>query len=107
MIGLGFLLLASTVNQCTDGGIYGPASATVPDATVTVFYVLNLVLTFLIIWFLFAIIFKVLPDAKIRWKNVSAGALFTALLFMGGKFLITFYIGRSDVGSSYGTMPAH
>ncbi|HEY0609747.1 MAG TPA: YihY/virulence factor BrkB family protein, partial [Chitinophaga sp.] len=103
VVGLGFLLLASLLINALMEGFMDRLQQLFPDATVTVFYVLNLVLTFLIIWFLFAIIFKVLPDAKIRWKNVMAGALFTALLFMAGKFLITFYIGRSDIGSSYGT----
>lgn len=103
VVGLGFLLLVSLLLNALMEGFMDRLQQLLPDATVTVFYALNLILTFLIIWFLFAIIFKVLPDAKIRWKDVMAGALFTALLFMAGKFLITFYIGRSDVGSSYGT----
>lgn len=103
VVGLGFLLLVSLLINALMEGFMDRLQRLLPDATVTVFYLLNLVLTFLVIWFLFAIIFKVLPDAKIRWKDVMAGALFTALLFMAGKFLITFYIGRSDVGSAYGT----
>ena len=46
--------------------------------------------------------FKVLPDAKIKWKQVWAGAIFTSVLFMIGKFGISFYISKSDVGSTYG-----
>jgi membrane protein len=103
VVGLGFLLLVSLLINALMEGFMDRLQQLLPNATVTVFYILNLVLTLLIIWFLFAIIFKVLPDAKIRWKDVMAGALFTALLFMAGKFLITFYIGRSDVGSAYGT----
>jgi membrane protein len=103
VVGLGFLLLVSLLINALMEGFMERLQQLFPDATVAVFYVLNLALTFLIIWFLFGIIYKVLPDAKIRWKDVMAGALFTALLFMAGKFLITFYIGRSDVGSAYGT----
>jgi membrane protein len=65
-------------------------------------YIINLLLTFIVISLLFATIFKVLPDAVIRWKDVAIGAIFTATLFMIGKFLITFYIGKTDIGGSYG-----
>ena len=51
---------------------------------------------------LFAIIFKVLPDAVIKWKDVMVGAMVTAILFMLGKFAITFYIGNSSIGATYG-----
>jgi membrane protein len=51
---------------------------------------------------LFGIIFKVLPDAKIQWKDVRVGAFTTAGLFMLGKFAIGFYLGKSHISSSYG-----
>jgi membrane protein len=51
---------------------------------------------------LFALIFKVLPDVKIRWRDVWIGAAATALLFTIGKFLIGLYLGKSTVASSYG-----
>jgi membrane protein len=44
----------------------------------------------------------VLPDAKIKWKDVLAGAIATSLLFMLGKFGISFYISKSNIGSTYG-----
>jgi membrane protein len=47
-------------------------------------------------------LFKVLPDAKIAWRDVWIGAAITALLFVLGKFLLGLYIGRSSVGSAYG-----
>ncbi len=53
--------------------------------------------------FIFAVIFKVLPDAEIKWKDVWIGALATTLLFLLGKFAISFYISRINVGSTYGT----
>jgi membrane protein len=74
-----------------------------PDATVVFVQIVNNVLIFLVIGCLFAIIFKVLPDASIRWKDVFRGAAFTAALFMVGKFLIGFYLGNSNIGITYGT----
>jgi membrane protein len=67
-----------------------------------VLHVLNLVVSFAVIFLLFAAIFKVLPDARIAWKDVWVGALVTALLFVLGKFLIGFYLGRSDPGEAFG-----
>jgi membrane protein len=52
---------------------------------------------------LFTVIFKILPDAKITWRDSIIGSSITALLFMLGKFLISFYIGRSNLGITYGT----
>lgn len=65
-------------------------------------YIGNFILTFLVTTFLFAAIFKILPDAKIKWKNVIKGAMATALLFMLGKFAITFYLGTKNIGNIYG-----
>jgi membrane protein len=52
---------------------------------------------------LFAVIFKILPDAIISWKDAIIGSAFTALLFLLGKFLIGFYLGRSNMDVTYGT----
>lgn len=103
VISIGFLLLVSLLANTLIESFMDTLRQRFPDITVVLLYVCNLALTLLIIWFLFAIIFKVLPDAKIRWKDVSVGALFTALLFMIAKFIISFYIGNSNIGSSYGT----
>jgi membrane protein len=51
---------------------------------------------------LFAMIFKILPDADIRWRDVWVGAACTAGLFYVGKLAIGFYLGRSEVGAAYG-----
>ena len=67
-----------------------------------VVYIVNIAVTFLIISTLFGVIFKVLPDAVIKWKDVITGSMVTAVLFMLGKFAITFYIGKTDVGGTYG-----
>jgi membrane protein len=46
--------------------------------------------------------FKVLPDARVQWRDVWAGALFTALLFTAGKYLLGLYLGNKDMSSAYG-----
>ena len=74
-----------------------------PNIALLLIYIFNLLITFGIVTLLFAIIFKVLPDAKIKWKDVITGAMVTAVLFMIGKFGITFYIGSTNVSTAYGT----
>jgi membrane protein len=102
VISLGFLLLVSLVVNGAIEAMSDRLLILFPDLAVTVVYILNLAITFTVISFLFGIIFKVLPDAKIGWRDVSIGAMATAVLFMLGKFAITFYIGNSNVGSTYG-----
>src|SRR5690606_37619093 len=60
------------------------------------------VINFIVISALFGVIFKFLPDVRIKWKDVRAGAFFTALLFMLGRFFIGFYIQTTGQGSTYG-----
>jgi len=69
---------------------------------VIIFYIINIAITLFVTTAIFGVIFKVLPDAKIKWKDVLAGAITTALLFMIGKFAISFYISKSNVGGTYG-----
>jgi membrane protein len=52
---------------------------------------------------LFAFIYKVLPDANIKWKHVAAGSLITAVLFMAGQFGISYYINITNLGNAYGS----
>ncbi len=101
--GLGFVLLVSLVINALLEGFMGKLQEMFPQVSVVFMYVFNLLLTLIVVAVLFAIIFKVLPDAVIKWKEVAAGALFTAVLFMIGKFCITFYISKSNIGSTYGT----
>ena len=102
IISLGFLLLVSLAITSIIDGFSDRLKAHFPDVAVVVFYIINIVLTLGIVTLIFGVIFKVLPDARIKWKDVLAGALTTALLFMLGKFAISFYISKSNVGSTYG-----
>jgi len=100
---LGFLLLVTLTISGLVEALSNRLQTHFHAATVTVFYILDIVLNFGVIAVLFGVIFKVLPDAKIKWKDVRAGAIATAILFMIGKFAISFYITKSSVGSTYGT----
>ncbi|MEO8763329.1 MAG: YihY/virulence factor BrkB family protein [Ginsengibacter sp.] len=100
---LGFLLLVSLGISGLIEALSARLKNHFPDIAITLFYIINLVINFGVISALFAVIFKVLPDARIKWKDVMAGAIATAVLFMIGKFAISFYISRSNVGSTYGT----
>lgn len=102
VLSLGFLLLVSLVLSGLLEGFMGKLQEMFPDVAVILIYSLNILITLLVTALLFALIYKVLPDAHIKWADVTIGAVFTAILFMIAKFGITFYIGRSDIGSTYG-----
>ena len=102
IVGLGFLLLVSLGISALLEAFGDYLKGRFPDVTVVLFYILNLVITLAITTGIFAIIFKVLPDAKIRWKDVMAGAITTTFLFLLGKFGISFYIAKNNIGSTYG-----
>ncbi len=102
IVSLGFLLLVSLLATGLVEGLVNGLQTIFPNITLVLIYISNLVITLLITTALFATIFKILPDATIRWKDVIAGAFFTSILFMLGKLGITFYITYTDVGSTYG-----
>ena len=102
VVSLGFLLLVSLVLNGLMDVLIGRLTLLFPDTQVIFAYIINLVITFLITALLFGLIFKVLPDARIEWRHVKAGAIATALLFMVGKYLITFYLGQNKMSSAYG-----
>jgi membrane protein len=98
---IGLLLVLSLVLSIVLSFLTGFAQNLVP---VPVFFIqlADLVLSFLLITLLFAVIYKVLPDAKIAWTDVWVGSAITALLFTLGKFLFGLYLGRSSISSAYG-----
>lgn len=102
VISLGFLLMVSLIINALLVLLSNKLMLYLPNVTVYLFYVINFLLTFGVMAALFAIIFKVLPDAHIKWKDIYPGALVTTALFLIGKFLIGYYLGRSDLTSTYG-----
>ena len=101
VLGTGFLLLVSLVLSSALAvlGKWFSGMLPLPEA---VLETLNILLSFVVITGLFALIFKLLPDARIAWRDVWVGSALTAALFTIGKFSIGMYLGKSDVGSAYG-----
>jgi membrane protein len=103
ILSIAFLLLVSLVlsallsafgtalNQYLPSGLSGP-----------LVQVINQLISLLVITLLFAAIFKVLPDARVAWRDVWVGAAFTAVLFVIGKYLIGLYLGHSNPGEAFG-----
>lgn len=102
VVSLGFILLVSLIINSLMDLLSQRLVKLLPGLAVYFAYGLNLLVTFVITSFLFAIIFKVLPDARIRWKDVIIGSVTTAVLFMLGKFAIGYYLGKTHIGSTYG-----
>jgi len=101
VISLGFLLVVSLVMSTALAAVTGWLADLAPQWAVLGFLV-NEGVSLLVIALLFALIFKVLPDAKVSWHDVWIGSLVTSLLFQVGKFLIGLYLGRATVASAFG-----
>lgn len=102
VVSLGFLLLVSLAIATIIEGLSDRITDKFPNIAVIFVYLLNLLISFLVTSGLFAVIFKILPDATTKWKDIFPGAIASALLFMLGKFAISFYVSTSNVGSTYG-----
>jgi len=101
VIGIGFLLLVSLATSAWLAALGKFFSRLLPLPAAAM-ETANALLSFVIITFMFAVIYKLLPDVKIAWRNVWTGAAVTAVLFTIGKSLIGLYLGRSTVASVYG-----
>lgn len=101
VIAIGFLLLVSLIIDAGLSALTGYVATALPGSGAIVF-TFNFAFSLGVASLLFALIFKVLPDVAIAWRDVLVGAVLTGLLFALGKFLIGLYIGRSGVASSYG-----
>jgi membrane protein len=101
VMGVAFLLLVSLLLSTALAAIGRFLEQSLPGGE-ALWQVLNFALSLSIVSALFALTFKVVPDAKVRWRDVWIGAVVTAFLFSVGKFLIGLYLGKSSVASSYG-----
>ncbi|WP_145856770.1 YihY/virulence factor BrkB family protein [Pedobacter suwonensis] len=114
IVSMGFLLLVSLVVNSIVVGLGSKLASllsqseineVIPvanDTMALLIYILNNVITLAAVTAVFAVIFKVLPDVIIRWKSAIIGALFTAILFSLGKYLIGIYIEKGNPGSAFG-----
>jgi membrane protein len=101
VLGIGFLLLVSLVIDTGLTALGSYLEANFSGATVLLRF-LNSLVSFIVATLLFAMMFKLLPAVDILWSDVWTGSLVTALLFTLGKLLIGYYLGKSNVASSYG-----
>jgi membrane protein len=101
VIATGFVLLVSLTMSAVFTWLSENAHNWVKWST-GVWEALNFVISFAVITYLFAIIFKMLPDVRVRWRDVWTGAAVTALLFVAGKTVLGMYLARSNVTSAYG-----
>jgi membrane protein len=101
VLGVAFLLLVSLVLSSVLSSLGNILADTLPGGA-TLWQGLNIAFSLGVITLLFALIFKIIPDAKVAWRDVWGGALFTALLFTIGKQLLGIYLGKAAVGSAYG-----
>jgi len=103
---IGFLFLISFILTTAISALTSYIKSTLPDILIYVAYILDFIISVGLITVLFALLFRYLPDAKIRWKTVWIGALITSMLFVLGKFLLGLYFGQANPGSTYGAAGA-
>jgi len=101
ILGVGFLLLVSLVLNAWIGAM-GKFFASALPTPESLLQVATFLISFLASTFLFAAIYKMLPDVRLQWSDVAVGALVTSLLFTIGKQLIGLYLGKTSFGSTYG-----
>ena len=102
IIVLGFLLLVCLIVNIAINSLSRELTHLLPGLSFVFFDLINLTISLVIIALLFGIMFKYLPDAKLKWHEVRAGALFTAVLFILGQYLIGIYFKYTAVASTYG-----
>jgi membrane protein len=101
VLAIGFLLLVSLAINASISA-FGAFSAQAFPLSEGLLHVADTVLSFLVITGLFAAIYRVMPNARIEWRDVALGAATTSLLFTVGKFLIGLYLGNASFASTYG-----
>lgn len=100
---MGALLVLTLISTTLLSVLSDKLTRLFPDATVYLFNTINVALLLVVITGLFMVIYKVLPDAIISWRDAMVGSLFTSVLFLGGKYLINLYLAQSNLGVTYGT----
>jgi membrane protein len=102
ILSVGFLLLISLTITTLLSALSAWVLYHWPGILMVIFYLLNFIVSFGVVMLLFALMFKILPDAKIQWKHLWLGSMLTTFLFILGKTAIGFYLSRSNPGSAYG-----
>lgn len=103
---LGFLLLVSLAISAALDAFGTRLKEYFPDASIVLFYIINSVIILAVVTLIFAVIFRYLPDTNTPWKDIWGGAIITGLLFLLGKFAISVYLSRANLGATYGAAGA-
>lgn len=102
ILSIAFILIASLVISTLLASLGKWVTGNFPDSLIILIQILNIILSVGILTFLFALMFKFFPDAKIKWRQVWLGSLVTAILFELGKYGLSLYFGKADPGGGYG-----
>jgi membrane protein len=102
IVSIAFILLISLVITSALSAVGEWVRLRMPEFMLFLFQTINFLVTLAVISLLFAMMFKFLPDAKIKWRDVWIGSVVTALLFNIGKSLLGFYFGKANPGEGYG-----
>ena len=102
ILSMGFLMMVSMLVEAAISFLQGRIDKIFPGVEVVLIDITNVVLTIAILTLIFAMIFRFLPDAVVKWKVTWVGALITAVLFEGGRALIGLFLGNSNIGLMYG-----
>ncbi|MDB5224301.1 MAG: YihY/virulence factor BrkB family protein [Chitinophagaceae bacterium] len=102
IICIGFVMMVSLLLNAMVSAFGKFLARYFSEFSVIVVQITDSVLTFVITTFLFSLMFKMLPDAKIKWKDVLVGGLITSVFFTLGKLAIGYYLGSSNIASVYG-----
>ncbi len=102
IIGLGFLLIVSLIVNALLIALSAYLLKLLPELPINVLSLINTAVIFFVISFLFSVIFKMLPDVRIHWRQVWPGSFVTSALFLLGKFIIGLYISKTNTVSLYG-----
>jgi membrane protein len=103
LVAVSFLLLVSLTANALLDVLSDRLKTLFSVSLLNLFYIINLGLILLVISSMFLLIFKILPNTTVSWKNAFAGSLVTSVLFLFGKFVIGFYLGYFKIGATYGT----
>ena len=106
ILGMGFVLMVSLFINAIVDIVSERLQRILSSSVFYLTYTINILLVVGITTLLFAIIFKVLPDGIMRWKDAFVGAFVTSILFILGRVAIGFYLGQSKVGLTYGAASA-
>ncbi|EMY82306.1 YihY/virulence factor BrkB family protein [Psychroflexus gondwanensis] len=102
VLSIGFILVVSLVLDAIVSYTFGKLDGVFPDLNIELISIVQIITSQLILIVIFALMYKILPDANVRWKDTWTGAIITAILFIAGKFLIGLYMSTNDLSSTYG-----